>query len=147
MVLPNQFWATYQIPAKANCRTCLPAKCRSWKPASLKPIILIPTIVVTIGIVVLLGVLLWQTRRDGGILFSQNIDDLPAVSSFAYLYFPTIVAVMYSTLWSWIDLDVKRLEPFLQLSKGVDVAASDSVLLHYPVDFLAAVPIRAAKRK
>jgi len=108
--------------------------------------VLIPTILITSGLIILLGVLLWKTRRDGGILFAENIDDLPTVYSFMYLYLPTIFAVMYSTLWSWIDLDVKRLEPFFQLSKSCGAAAADSVL-PYPVEFLAAVPIRAARRK
>lgn len=108
---------------------------------------LIPTILFTSGIIILLGLLLWKTRQNGGILFADNIDDLPTGYSFMYLYLPTLLAVMYSTLWSWIDLDVKRLEPFFQLSKSSGAAAADSLLLHYPVDFLAAVPIRAAKRK
>ncbi len=119
----------------------------SWKPATLKLTVLIPTIVITSGLIILLGVLLWKTRRDGGILFAENIDDLPTVYSFMYLYLPTLFAVMYSTLWSWIDLDVKRLEPFFQLSRSCGAAAADSVLLQYPVEFLAAVPIRAARRK
>ena len=108
---------------------------------------LIPTILITSVLITLLGLLLWKTRQDGGILFAENIDDLPTVYSFMYLYLPTLLAVMYSTLWSWVDLDVKRLEPFFQLSKDCGAAAVDSVLLHYPVDFLAAVPIRAARRK
>ncbi|KAI9874731.1 MAG: hypothetical protein M1830_009346 [Pleopsidium flavum] len=109
------------------------AKGLPWKPASLKPIVLVPTILITIAIVIILGLLLWKTRRDGGILFAQKIDDLPAGYSFAYLYLPTIVAVMYSILWSWIDLDVKRLEPFFQLQWAVVCAGTIIVVVFWAV--------------
>jgi Protein of unknown function (DUF3433) len=62
-----------------------------------------------------------------------------------FLYFPTILFVCYGFLWTWIDLDVRRLEPFYQLSKLDAVPGKDSLMLHYPVDFLAAVPIKAVK--
>ena len=48
-------------------------------------------------------------------------------------------------IWSWIDLDVKRLEAFFLLSKPEGSSGKDSILLSYPVDFLAFVPIKAAK--
>ncbi|KAI9779104.1 MAG: hypothetical protein M1835_004766 [Candelina submexicana] len=50
-------------------------------------------------------------------------------------------------LWSWIDLDAKRLEPYFQLSKPEGASASDSILLHYPFDFIAFVPLKAARRR
>lgn len=49
-------------------------------------------------------------------------------------------------LWSWVDLDVKRLEPWYQLSSSNGASAYESLLLHYPVDFLAVVPFQSAKR-
>ena len=42
---------------------------------------------------------------------------------------------------------MKRLEPYFQLSEPAGASASDSILLHYPFDFLALVPITAARRK
>ncbi|KAL8801402.1 MAG: hypothetical protein Q9182_004466 [Xanthomendoza sp. 2 TL-2023] len=67
--------------------------------------------------------------------------------SFGYLYLPTIIAILYSILWSWIDLDTKRLEPFFQLSRPGGANAADSILLHYPFDFVAYAPIRALRRR
>jgi hypothetical protein len=49
--------------------------------------------------------------------------------------------------WSWIDLDTKRLEPWFNLSNADGALASDSLLLQYPFEFLAFVPITAARRK
>ncbi|KAI9748276.1 MAG: hypothetical protein M4579_007269, partial [Chaenotheca gracillima] len=40
-----------------------------------------------------------------------------------------------------------RLEPYFQLSRPGGAEASNSLLLHYPIDFIALVPIKAARRK
>ena len=58
-----------------------------------------------------------------------------------------MVTVLYGIGWAVVDLDVKRLEPYFQLSKPGGASASDSILLHYPFDFLLLVPLTAAKRK
>ena len=66
---------------------------------------------------------------------------------FCYRYLPQMVIVLYGIGWAAVDLDVKRLEPYFQLSKPGGASASDSILLHYPFNFLALVPITAAKRR
>ena len=100
-----------------------------------------------IVLLVLLEVLSRKNARDGGIMFAKNGGSLGPGQEFTYLYLPTIIAVIGSMIWSWIDLDVKRLESFFQLSKPDGASGSDSVLLSYPVDFLAFVPITAARRR
>ena len=66
---------------------------------------------------------------------------------FCYRYLPQMVIVLYGIGWAAVDLDVKRLEPYFQLSKPGGASASDSILLRYPFDFMALVPVNAAKRK
>jgi hypothetical protein len=65
----------------------------------------------------------------------------------AYLYVPNIVAVLYSLIWSWVDLDVKRMQPWFELSKSEGATAENSLFLDYPYDFIATVPIKAARRR
>ena len=100
-----------------------------------------------IVLLVLLEVLSRKNAKDGGIMFAKHGESLGPGQEFTYLYLPTIIAVIGSMIWSWIDLDVKRLESFFQLSKPDGASGSDSVLLSYPVDFLAFVPITAARRR
>ena len=69
------------------------------------------------------------------------------VQIFCYRYLPQLVIVSYGIAWAAVDLDVKRIEPYFQLSEPGGASASDSILLHYPFDFLALVPITAAKRR
>jgi hypothetical protein len=91
--------------------------------------------------------LLGRSKRDGGIMFAPRISDLPLSKTFMYQYFPTIVAVVYSIWWAWIDLETKRLEPYYQLSKDEGALGKDSLLLHYPFDFIPLVPITALKNR
>jgi Protein of unknown function (DUF3433) len=86
-----------------------------------------------------------KSRRHGGLLFDPDINGLPARLTFQYLHLPTIIFVIYSLLWTWIDLDVRRIEPFYQLSKPGGAKGSESVLLNYPVDFIVEVPFKAAR--
>ncbi|KAL8689126.1 MAG: hypothetical protein Q9224_004717, partial [Gallowayella concinna] len=50
-------------------------------------------------------------------------------------------------LWSWIDLDTKRLEPYFQLSKPGGAALANSLELQYPFDFVAYAPLKALRRR
>lgn len=62
-----------------------------------------------------------------------------ASHSFPSNYLPIIPAVSYSILWSWIDLDVKRLEPYFQMSRIEGAPPSRSILIRYPFDFAVCV--------
>jgi Protein of unknown function (DUF3433) len=82
-----------------------------------------------------------------GIIFASSRETIPDASEFLYLYLPTLIAVLYSTWWSWVDLDVKRLEPWYQSISTRKAKARCSLLLQYPIEFIAWIPFRAAKRR
>ncbi|QDS69130.1 hypothetical protein FKW77_010376 [Venturia effusa] len=119
----------------------------SWKPVSLKVPFLLGVILISTALVVVLQLLLIKSQRNGGIIFASDVNSLPLRTTFPYLYLPTIIAVIYGFLWNWIDLDVRRIEPFLQLAKEDGATGSESLMLHYPVDFLASVPIKAMRSR
>ena len=98
-------------------------------------------VAITLCLIVLLEYLSRISRHNGGIAFAE--EDSSAMTTFAYLYLPTIVAVIYSLVFSWVDLDAKRLEPYLQTSRPQGAKPKDSIFLHYPFDFVAFVPYRA----
>ena len=116
-----------------------------WKSAALRAPVLIFTILICWTIIAVLQYLLVRSQRDNGIIFAPKINDLPLSRTFLYLYCPTIVAVIFSIYWAWIDLETKRLEPYYQLSKKDGALGKDSLLLHYPFDFVPLVPFKAAK--
>jgi hypothetical protein len=119
----------------------------TWKPISLRLPFLTFVLLVTSALIVVLQWLLFKSQTTGGVLFAPSINDLPLSRTFGYLYAPTIIAVIYGLLWSWIDLDIKRMEPYYQLCSPGGALAENSLLLQYPFDFVALVPFQAARRK
>lgn len=118
---------------------------RRWKPISLRTSFLLGVIGITISLIGTIQMLLQRSQQQGALVIADNVNELPLMRSFPYLYLPTILAVGYTFLWSWIDLDIKRLAPFDQLSSTTPVAAETSLLLQYPFDFIVAVPLKALR--
>jgi len=119
----------------------------TWKPSSLRLPFLSFVLLTTSALIVVLQWLLVKSQTTGGVLFAPSINDLPLSRTFGYLYVPTIIAVIYGLLWSWIDLDIKRMEPYYQLCSPGGTLAENSLLLQYPFDFVAFVPFQAARQK
>ncbi len=88
-----------------------------------------------------------ESTRQGGIGLSNSADDMPAAVTFSYLALPTILAVLYALAWTWIDLDIRRIQPWLELSRSGGAGAESSLLLDYPFEFLAFVPFKAWKQR
>ena len=60
---------------------------------------------------------------------------------------PTLVAVFFSVFIVWIDHDAKRFEPYRQMCHPDGARGNDSLLLHYPFDFIPIVPFVALKKR
>ncbi|KAL5608997.1 hypothetical protein FOVSG1_003678 [Fusarium oxysporum f. sp. vasinfectum] len=120
---------------------------KGWKPLSLSTPMLLAMIALTILLAVAVETLAQRSAAQGGLALSPSLDDMPGYAKFSYLYVPTIIAVLYSMLWSWIDLDVKRMQPWLELSKREGATAENSLFLDYQYEFVALVPFKSAKRK
>lgn len=122
-----------------------PVEASSWKPVTLRPPFLLSIVAITLGFIALLEFLSQRSRMHGGIAFAQ--DQFSPAATFAYLYLPTMIAVLYSILWSWVDLDTKRLEPYFQLSRPEGADRTNSLALNYPFDFVAYAPFKAIRRR
>ncbi|EME42944.1 hypothetical protein DOTSEDRAFT_88953 [Dothistroma septosporum NZE10] len=116
-------------------------------PITLRPTYLTALLASTALLLAIVQWLCFVSHRDGGILFAENTNELPLSRSFSYLYLPTLISVIYGFLWTWVDLDIKRLEPYFQLSQPGGTTAGASILLSYPLEFLVTVPVRAFIRR
>lgn len=112
----------------------------------MKKRVLIPLALWTFALAGVIEFLAQKSLREGGLSLSRSVDDISASTEFLYAFFPTIVAVLYSILWNWVDLDVKRMQPWLELSKDGGVPALEALNLDYPYGFIALVPFKATKR-
>jgi hypothetical protein len=117
----------------------------SWRPYTLRWHFLLILIGISLLLIIAIQLLLSKSRREQGLIFTASVANLPLSSTFQYLHLPTIVFAIYGLIWTWVDLDVRRLEPFHQLSKPEGGKGSDTMLLHYSDDFIASVPIKAAR--
>jgi hypothetical protein len=118
-----------------------------WKPTAFRTAPLLVATFVSWALIAILQFLFVKSQEYGGIIFATKIEELPFGTSFLYLYLPTVIALVFSIFWGWIDLQIKRLEPYYQLSKSGGAWGKDSLLLSYPFDFLPFVPFVSFKNR
>ena len=135
------------VEAPASEGRSKPMKHNRWRPFTLRPLTLLFFLLFTISLITTIESLNHISTRNGALTFADPKRGFSIAQIFCYRYLPQMVIVLYGIGWAAVDLDVKRLEPYFQLSKPGGASASDSILLHYPFDFLALVPVTAAKRK
>lgn len=118
-----------------------------WQSNALRIPVLLVVCISSLVLACTIQVLCSISQKQQGIIFADSIDSLPFRLTFAFTYLPTILATIYAFVWGWIDLDVKRLEPFYQLSRKQGALGADSLLLDYPVDFIPFVPFKSLVRR
>ncbi|KAG9250888.1 uncharacterized protein F5Z01DRAFT_335474 [Emericellopsis atlantica] len=119
----------------------------NWKPLSMTTPILSAIIITTLLMIVGIELLAQKSAQQGGLALSPSLDEIPQWARISSEYVPQVLAVAYSLVWSWVDLDVKRMQPWFEMSKPEGALARDSLLLDYPFTFVAFVPFVAIQRK
>ncbi|KAL9638010.1 MAG: hypothetical protein Q9204_001647 [Flavoplaca sp. TL-2023a] len=119
----------------------------AWKPITLKGPLLLSIASFSLSSIGILIYLSCRSRRDDGLAFAPLDAEFSLSLRFGYFYSPILIAVIFGTFWSWVDLDTKRLEPYFQLSQPQGASAANSIHLQYPFDFVAIAPIKAFRRR
>ena len=104
-------------------------------------------LIITVALIALIEYINIVSIEEKGLFFAERAEDFPTGVVFCYRYLPQIIVVALGVGWAAVDLDVKRLEPYFQLSKSEGATASNSIFLHYPFDLIAFVPINAARKE
>ncbi|KAH7152201.1 hypothetical protein B0J13DRAFT_673264 [Dactylonectria estremocensis] len=118
-----------------------------WKPLSLSTPILSAVIALTLLLAAAIETLAQRSAAQGGLAMSPSLEEIPTYARLSYLYVPTTIAVLYSIIWSWIDLDAKRMQPWFELSKPEGATGENSLFMDYQYDFVATVPFKSARKK
>ena len=120
----------------------------NWKPFSMRSAYIITLIIISL---VLGSIQEWlyqlsasSGRENKGILRFDRVEDVSLVNFFAWKYMPTLVFVTYGVFWSIMDYEIKRLEPYYQLSKRDGNVASQSLNLDHLTLWSYLVPFKAA---
>ncbi|PUU73919.1 hypothetical protein B9Z19DRAFT_1196591 [Tuber borchii] len=94
---------------------------KPWKPFTLRRPTIMASLLITVALIVLIEYINKISIEEKALFFAERAEDFP--------------------------VDVKRLEPYFQLSKPEGATASNSIFLHYPFDFIAFAPINAARKR
>jgi hypothetical protein len=115
----------------------------NWKPFSMRWPYLTALIVISVTLAVAQEVL----YRRGALYTFNSIEDISTWSYFTFKYMPTLVAVSFGVLWQVTDFEVKRLEPYYQLSKEGGALAAESINVDYITFFNFFRPFKALRLK
>ena len=119
---------------------------KPWRPFTLRAPTIIASLIITVTLIALIEYINKISIEEKALFFAEKAEDFPMGVVFCYRYLPQMIVVALGVGWAAVDLDVKRLEPYFQLSKPEGATAGNSIFLHYPFDFIAFVPISAARK-
>ncbi|KAF2267961.1 hypothetical protein CC78DRAFT_33059 [Lojkania enalia] len=88
-----------------------------------------------------------SAENDGGLVNFKRPGDLSLIAYFTWKYSPVLLFVIYGILWQISDFEVKRLEPYYQLSKKSGATAAESLNMDYLTFLSWLVPLRALRHK
>ncbi|PHH93074.1 hypothetical protein CDD83_1359 [Cordyceps sp. RAO-2017] len=118
-----------------------------WKPYSLRGSVLGSLAALSVLIALGLEMVARRSQAMGALAGAPSADEVSALAVFASRYVPSGVAMLVGSLWSWVDVDVKRMQPWFELSGEGGARGRDSLFLDYPDQFLPLVPYRSARRR
>ncbi|KAJ8128997.1 hypothetical protein O1611_g4636 [Lasiodiplodia mahajangana] len=133
--------------APTGTRFKKPTKPSSWRAFSVRRPYLFVLLALSLSLLATIETLRRVNNHRHGIqhLDGSNPTSLTVGQTVLYSYIPTITAVIYSTLWSYVDSDTKRLEPYIQMRSSKSPA--NVLLLDYLFESPFATPVRALKRR
>ncbi|KAH7088135.1 hypothetical protein FB567DRAFT_441095 [Paraphoma chrysanthemicola] len=85
--------------------------------------------------------------KEGGLKSFKKPGELSLTEFFTWKYAPIMTFVFYGILWQMTDFEVKRLEPYYQLSKKSGATAAESLNMDYLTFMSWLVPLRALRHK
>jgi hypothetical protein len=88
-----------------------------------------------------------KADENDGLLVFEKPGDLTAIKFFTWKYAPIMTFVFYGILWQMSDFEVKRLEPYYQLSKKTGATAAESLNMDYLTFMSWLVPLWALRHK
>lgn len=120
-------------------------RAQGWHPIALRPIYMLSIAALMFLMILTLEGLRRYSETYGGLVYYEDTTKVSYSDSFAYNYVPIIVGVILVTLWSFVEFDVLRLEPYFQLSRPEGVPAT-VLFINYNFGQSIITPITSAKR-
>lgn len=123
----------------------------NWRPFSMTPPYLFMLIILSLALAAVQEYLYQRSSslesQGKGLIQFDDVAEIPTPEFFAWKYLPTMVMVTYGVLWQVTEYNVKRLEPYFQLSQPKGNIASKSLNLDYTTLFSYFVPYKAVRNR
>ena len=137
--MPEEVQPSYFFPADPD----IP----DWKPGSMRFVYIGTLSILAVTLAVIQEILcqksLQKAKQDSGLLSFDFVAKVSTGAFFSWKYLPTMVAIVYAVLFSIMDFDIRRLEPYYQLSQTSGAQASASLNLDHLTMFQYFVPFKA----
>ncbi|KAI5854460.1 hypothetical protein BZA05DRAFT_394306 [Tricharina praecox] len=131
-------WRRPFTRAGGDCTPSPPTEA-GWRPPTLTTPYILLFSLITLGLAGALEYLVQRSNSRGAVVFAEV--------SYLLEFAPMLVAVLCGLLWAGVDHDVKRLEPYFQLSKPGGVTAEHSLFLEYPYSFALFAPFISLRKR
>ncbi|KAF7509946.1 hypothetical protein GJ744_007260 [Endocarpon pusillum] len=115
----------------------------NWKPITMSRPYILLLIIISLTLAAIQELVCQLSMRRNGILSFSRVADVPIWSFFCWKYLPTLIFVIYGVLWQIMDFEIKRLEPYYQLSKPLGSTAAESLNLDHLSLWSYLVPFKA----
>ncbi|KAJ3778951.1 hypothetical protein FB446DRAFT_268736 [Lentinula raphanica] len=128
---PQAQYATYTPSHSEKMEKLIDAEVKeSWVPYPLRPWFWIPFFVLLVLLAIGLEVALHFSNTNNG--WTANGEAGDAVSLWHYIYTlpPSFAAMILVALWAWTDIEIKKMQPYVDLVHG-DSPPHRSLLLDY----------------
>jgi Protein of unknown function (DUF3433) len=118
----------------------------NWKPWTMSSPFILLLILLSLSLAIIQE---WLCRKsiglkaNDGILKFDRATDVSTWNFFCWKYLPTLIFVIYGVLWQVMDFEVKRLEPYYQLSQRSGSTAAESLNLDHLSLWSYLVPFKA----
>ncbi|KAF1813080.1 hypothetical protein P152DRAFT_435523 [Eremomyces bilateralis CBS 781.70] len=123
----------------------------NWKPVSMRWQYIAVLTMIALGFAGLQEYLcqlsMQREKTNKGIITFITPDEIPTWLFFTWKYVPTLVLVTYGVGWQITDYEVKRLEPYYQLSKEGGATAAESLNMDYLTFFSYLTPVKAIRHR
>jgi hypothetical protein len=123
----------------------------NWKPFSMRSPYIVMLVSVSLLLAAIQEYLFQRSHRlqaeGSGLIRYNKVSDIPAGAFFCWKYLPTMVTVCFGVLWQIMEYDIKRLEPYYQLSQATGNIAAKTINLDYVTLGAYFVPFKAIRNR
>lgn len=118
-----------------------------WRPFSMRWPYLSMLILLSFLLAGCSEILYRSSTKKGHLIQFSKPTEIEGIEYFSIKFLPTLLAVIFGVLWEITDFEVKRLEPYFQLSRENGATGAETLNVDYITSYRFLVPFDALRRR